>query len=298
MSGIFNLVYLYMYTQRIIAGTMKWGVGGKNLPNKQLAELIAYYVEQGVSLFDCADIYGNFSTEQAVGEALKASAIERSSIQLISKCGIQAQSEQRGVKVKHYNYDAHYILQQVEQSLNKLNTDYLDVLLLHRPSPLMDPNEIAAVVNQLKERGSIKHFGVSNFTATQLLLLKKHLPVDVNQIECSLLQPQALFNGLLDVHQTENVATMAWSPLGKFFTAESEQQKRVAAVLHRLEKKYAYTSDQLLLAWLCKHPAKMQLVIGTTDHKRIKQSIEATKCSLELEDWFELLQASRGHDVA
>ena len=277
---------------------MTWGIWGKNFSTAEIAELIEHCVNHGVTSFDHADIYGDYTTEAAFGKAFKEIGIKRSDIQLISKCGIQLMGNTRPNKVKHYNYSKNYILQSVEDSLNKLQTNYLDLFLIHRPSPLMCPETIADAVNELKTAGKIKQFGVSNFTISQMTMLSKHTNISTNQIECSLMQPQAMFNGLLDSAITNQQLAMVWSPLGQYFNNKSEQAARISKALQNMRDKYNATRNQLLLAWLLKHPAKIHPVIGTGNFERISESAQSTNIDLELEDWFILLEASTGHETA
>jgi predicted oxidoreductase len=282
---------------RLISGTMTWGIWGKNFSTSEMAELIEHCVDQGITTFDHADIYGDYTTEAAFGKAFKESGTKRSDIQLISKCGIQLIGNTRPNKVKHYNYSKNYILQSVEDSLNKLQTNYLDLFLIHRPSPLMHPETIAEAATKLKNEGKIKQFGVSNFTMSQMTMLSKFIDISTNQIECSLIHPEAMFNGVLDYAITNNLISMAWSPLGNFYKERSEQTKRISKSLETLSKKYKATTDQLLLAWLLKHPANIHNVIGTGNFERISQSARSVEINLELEDWFILLEASKGHET-
>lgn len=282
---------------RIIAGTMTWGAWGKKFNTSQMVEMIEHCIKNNITSFDHADIYGDYTTEAAFGKAFNESGIKREDIQLISKCGIQLLSNIRPNKVKHYNYSKNYILQSVEDSLNKLQTNYLDLFLIHRPSPLMCPKTIAEAANELKVKGKIKQFGVSNFTISQMDMLSKHIEISANQVECSLIEPQAMFDGVLDYAITHNQLAMAWSPLGHFFTGKSEQIIRISKQLDILNKKYSATKDQLLLAWLLKHPALIYPVIGTGNFDRIVNSSKSTQIEIELEDWFMLLEASNGHET-
>ena len=215
----------------------------------------------------------------------------------ISKCGIQYPCEERKLKVKHYNYSKKHIIQSVDQSLKNLQTDYLDVLLLHRPSPLMDTSDIAAAVSLLKKEGKIKTFGVSNFTPDQIQLLKKEVDLAWNQIECSLSTSIPMFNGSLDYHQTNNIGSMSWSPLGNFFKRDPSDKPTLKKLIKELTHKYNATEDQLLLAWLLKHPAKIHPVVGTTRIERLKKALDAVKIQLELQDWFLMLEAEKGEQV-
>lgn len=286
-----------MTYSRLIAGTMTWGNWGKQFSKKDMAAMMHHCIAHNITTFDHADIYGAYTTEAQFGEAFKSTGIEREAIQLISKCGIQLQGTKRPNKVKHYNYDKDYIKCAVEDSLKNLKTDYLDLFLLHRPSPLMVAEDIAEVITILKKEGKIKAFGVSNFTPSQLEMLGLRIDVDVNQIEFSLTEPSALFNGSLDYLKTCGITPMAWSPLGSVYKEDNQQTRRIHKQLGDLTNKYNATEDQLLLAWILKHPAAIYPVIGTTTKSRITQSAVALKIDLELEDWFLILEASQGHEV-
>jgi predicted oxidoreductase len=276
---------------------MTLGVWGKQLNKKQIIDLMQHYIEHGITTFDHADIYGGYTTETDFGYAFAESDIQRDHIQLISKCGIQLLSDNRENIVKHYNYDKDYIIKSAEASLKHLKTDYLDLLLLHRPSPLMEPDVIAEAVSILKKRGLIKEFGVSNFTSSQVELISKSVAVSVNQIEFSLTQHTAMHNGSLDYMMTKNITPMAWSPLGCVFREDTEQTRRIHIQLGELLDKYNATEDQLLLAWILKHPSQIHPVIGTTTKQRITEAVKAADIELELEDWFKILEASQGHEV-
>ena len=282
---------------RIISGVMSWGSFGKSLSKNEMINLMNHCVEHQVTTFDHADIYGGYTTEEEFGKAFSESGIKREDIQLISKCGIQYLSENRTNKVKHYNYSKDYIIWSAEESLKKLKTDYLDLFLLHRPSPLMQVDEIGEAIHQLKKEGKIKEFGVSNFTPSQIDLVAKSSEISVNQIEYSLTEHSAIHNGTLDKLICENITPMAWSPLGYVFKEDTEQSRRIHRQLGEFLDKYQATEDQLLIAWILKHPSGIHPVIGTTNKKRIKDSIDATKIDLELEDWFLILVACQGHKV-
>lgn len=286
-----------MNYSRIIAGTMSWGNWGKQCNSQQMIRLMNTCLESSVTTFDHADIYGDYTTEKEFGEAFKQSNITRDDIQLISKCGIVYASPKRPTKIKHYNYSRDYIIKSVENSLKNLATDYLDLLLLHRPSPLMEPNEIMEAIAKLGQEGKIKSFGVSNFTTSQVELITSEVPVEVNQIEFSLTHNLALFDGTLDQMMVKKMTPMAWSPLGEVFKNDTEQTRRIHECLGSLLDKYSASEDQLLLAWILKHPANIHPVVGTTNQTRIKEANNALQINLELEDWFSILVASQGHKV-
>jgi len=276
---------------------MTWGAWGKQFSASEMENLIQHCLSLGITTFDHADIYGSYTTEAEFGKALSQSSINRKDIQLISKCGIQYLSENRNNKVKHYNYSKDYIIWSVEESLKNLQTDYLDLLLLHRPSPLMQPTEIAEAITILKKQGKVNDFGVSNFTVSQMEMLSLRIDIDVNQIEFSLTQHNAMYDGTLDYTLTNGIQPMAWSPLGNVFREDTEQTRRIHRQLGELMDKYNATEDQLLLAWILKHPANITPVVGTTNNMRLEQAMKATSIDLELEDWFLILVACQGHKV-
>lgn len=279
---------------KIIAGTMSWGVWGKNFNTNQMMELMNCFLENEITTFDHADIYGGYTTEASFGKALSESDIDRSKIQLISKCGIQLESEQRGNIVKHYNYSADYIIWSVEQSLKNLGTDYLDLLLLHRPSPLMRADEIAEAIERLKQEGKILDFGVSNFTPFQSDLIKTKIKISYNQIRFSLTHCEAMLDGSIDYMQTHGIRPMAWSPLGSVFKNDDEQARRVKQFAKNLSEKYDVPIDAILLAWILRHPARILPVCGTTDQTRISHLMKATAIEMEEQDWFALWTESAG----
>ena len=276
---------------------MSWGSWGKQLSKKEMDALMHHCISNNITTFDHADIYGGYTTEADFGKAFIDSGIQREDIQLISKCGIQYLCDKRNNKVKHYNYSKEYIIWSVEESLKNLQTEYLDVLLLHRPSPLMVAEDIAEAITILKKDGKIKDFGVSNFTTSQMEMIGLRMDIDVNQIEFSLTQHSAMHDGTLDYMKTCGIKPMAWSPLGSVFREDNEQTRRIHKQLGELMDKYNATEDQLLLAWIMKHPAGIHPVVGTTNKTRLIQAMEASKIELELEDWFLILVASQGHKV-
>ncbi|GGI56076.1 putative oxidoreductase YcsN [Winogradskyella haliclonae] len=276
---------------------MTWGAWGKQFSTAEMEAMIQHCLSIGITTFDHADIYGGYTTEADFGKAFTASGVKREAIQLISKCGIKYISDNRNYKVKHYDYSKDYIIWSVEESLKHLQTDYVDLLLLHRPSPLMHPNEIAEAITILKKQGKIRDFGVSNFTTSQMDMVGLRMDIDVNQIEFSLTAHQAMHDGTLDYMFTNGIRPMAWSPLGSVFREDTEQTRRIHKQLGVLMDKYNATEDQLLLAWLLKHPSSITPVVGTTNKIRLQQAMEATKINLELEDWFLILVAAQGHKV-
>ncbi len=282
---------------RIIQGCMTWGIWGKQFSKNEMISTIDHCVDNGISTFDHADIYGDYTTETEFGKALAEVDLPREDIQLISKCGIQYIGNTRNNEVKHYQYDANYIIRSAEKSIKDLRADYLDLFLLHRPSALMHPDEVAKAVDTLISEGKIKTFGVSNFTPSQTDLISNQSEISVNQIEFSLTSFEAMHNGSLDHMMISGITPMCWSPLGKVFKTEDEQTRRIHKLLDELTQKYNATKDQLLLAWILKHPSGIHPVIGTTNKERITNATKADSIVLTEVDWFKMLAESQGHKV-
>lgn len=282
---------------KVIAGTMNWGIWGSNLTTIQMAEMIAVCLDNQITSFDHADIYGGHTTEAAFGKAFKETDIPRENIQLITKCGIKYPSENRNYPLKHYDYSVEHILFSVENSLRNLQTDYIDLLLLHRPSPLMQPEIIAEAISKLKKEGKILDFGLSNFTNSQTDLIQSKIKVDFNQIQFSISNSEAMTDGSLDYMRLHKITPMAWNPLGTIFRGESEHSTRVKLVLSQLAIKYHVTTDVILLAWIQKHPANIIPVTGTSDKYKIHNIAKSWRIQLANEDWFALWVAAMGHKV-
>jgi predicted oxidoreductase len=280
----------------IIAGTMNWGVWDKNLSTSEMVHLMHICIENKVTTFDHADIYGGYTTEAQFGKAFSVSKIARNNVQFISKCGIQ-HTEGRNNAIKHYDYSKKYIIGSVENSLKNLQTDYLNILLLHRPSPLMVADEIAEAVTKLKSEGKIIDFGVSNFTASQTELLRQKTEINYNQIQFSATHHQAMLDGSLDYMQMHNIRPMSWNPLGTVFREDIEQTRRLKILLAKLVEKYHVGADTILLTWILKHPAKVIPIAGTVNIARIQSLMKATELGMEQEDWFAIWTESMGNKV-
>ncbi len=281
---------------RIIAGTMTWGSWGKQLSTTETAKLITTCLDFGITTFDHADIYGDYGNETDFGKAFAASGVDRDAIQLISKCGIQMTSGREN-SVKHYQYDKEYIIWSAERTLAQLQTEYLDLFLLHRPSPLMQPDEIAEGVQTLLKQGKIKQFGVSNFTPSQIALLETKIPVTANQVQFSVSHSDPMLDGTFDDCLANGRMAMSWSPLGGYFGEDNPQNSRIRAVLNTMTTKYGADESQLLLAYILRHPAKVYPVVGTANKERLKASLAAATIDLELQDWFLLWEAGEGQPV-
>ena len=286
-----------MIKSPLIAGVMTWGVWGKNLNTSEMIQRINAFVSEGIITFDHADIYGGYTTEESFGKALAESGILRENIQLISKCGIQYVCDAKPYKIKNYDYSKNHIISSVNQSLKNLKTDYLDVLLLHRPSPLLNAEEVTETITLLKEEGKILHFGISNFLPHQTELLQRYISIDFNQIQFSATHYQPMTNGELDFMQVHDIKPMAWNPLGSVFREDTEQTQRLKMLLADLILKYEVSAEIILLAWILQHPIAILPVIGTSDLDRIKNLKKLNGFSLKIEDWFAIWTTSMGHEV-
>ncbi len=282
---------------RIIIGTMTWGKWGKNLSIKEMSDKIKFCFDHALNTFDHADIYGGYTTESEFGKAFKLSGISRKDLFFISKCGIQYPCNSKSYIIKHYNYSKQHIINSVNNSLSNLNTDYLDLLLLHRPSPLMNTDIISDAVDELVKQGKIKDFGVSNFKPSHIELLSKNINISWNQIEFSISNSSAMLDGTIDYHQINDIGCMAWSPLGNLFRIDSPENQRIKKIFKKLNEKYDTNSENLLLAWILKHPSRIHPIIGTTINDRIKGACSSLKINLDIEDWFSIFEAQKGERI-
>ncbi len=285
---------------RLVLGM--WRLADWRLGTDELLALIEASVELGITTFDHADIYGDHTCEGLFGQALRRRPELRQRMELVTKCGIKPVSANRpGHGVTHYDTRREHILRSVESSLRALGTDRIDLLLLHRPDLLLDPDEIAAAVGALRDAGKVGHFGVSNFTASQVDMLTARLPFPVvtNQIEISPLAIGAWSDGTLDQCQRLRIAPMAWSPLagGRLFHGRDERHRRVRRVLGELAAELDAGADQVALAWLLAHPAGILPILGTGKLDRIRAAVAACDLSLVRQQWFRLWTASTGEEV-
>jgi predicted oxidoreductase len=280
-----------------------WRLADAKLSRAELRALVEESLDLGITTFDHADIYGSYRCEEIFGEALSDRPALRDRMQLVTKCGIKLVSPNRpATAVKHYDTGAAHILASVDNSLRMLRTDHVDLLLIHRPDPFMDADETAGAFIALRAAGKVPHFGVSNFLPSQFELLASRLPFPLvtNQIEFSALNMEALDNGVLDQCQRLRIAPMAWSPLGggKLLRGEGEQAIRVRQALAAIGEKIGAASiDQVALAWILNHPARIVPVLGTGKIDRVRSAASSAALTLSREQWFTVWRASKGRDV-
>ncbi len=280
-----------------------WRLHQWDMTPGQLQHFVEEAIAMGITTFDHADIYGDYTCEKIFGDMLVQKPSLRAQMQLVTKCGIRLVSVNRPENRFHiYDTSAGHIIRSVETSLKNLHTDYLDLLLIHRPDPLMDATDVAEAFKNLRGFGKVLHFGVSNFKPWQFDLLQSQLDFSLvtNQVEVSLLKMEALHDGTLDQCQRLGIRPMAWSPLagGNLIgEAATPQAKRVQTMLREIAVELDAASDQVALAWLLRHPARIVPVVGTGNIDRLRGAAAALKLQLNREQWFGLWTASSGHEI-
>ena len=255
-------------------------------------------LDQGITTFDQADIYGGYTAEAVMGAAMKANPSLRQRMEIVSKCDIVIDAGRHsGARVKHYDTTAAHINASVDASLSEMGVDDIDVLLIHRPDPLMDHHETGAALDALVDAGKIRAVGVSNFRPWDWNLLQSAMrhPLVTNQIELSLKQIAPFTNGDLAFHQQHGHVVMAWSPLGggDLMTASNELTHRLDSIATRSGVDRAAVATAFLLA----HPAKITPVLGTNNLDRISAISAAETVQLDRQDWFSLYEAALGSEV-
>lgn len=273
---------------------------------KEVREFIEYCLEKGANFFDHADIYGGGRCEKIFGEVLKNDPAYREQMILQSKCGI--------VPGKMYDLSAEYIVGSTEKILERLSTDHLDLLVLHRPDALLEPEEIARAFDTLEESGKVTHFGVSNFNSMQIELLKKYVkqPILVDQLQLSIASSSMISQGMevnmttggavmrdgsvLDYCRLNDITIQTWSPFqmpewrGTFIG--SEEYPALNEKLNALAEKYDVTATTIAAAWILRHPADMQILCGSMKKERLQSVIDAAHIRLTREEWYDLYLAA------
>lgn len=280
-----------------------WRLAEWKLSDQELLALTMQTVELGITTFDHADIYGNYSCEKLFGNALSLDKSLREGIQIVTKCGIKLKSDkfpERNVQIYDYGYN--HIVESVENSLANLQTDRVDLLLLHRPAPFFNPEEVARAFAHLKKSGKVLHFGVSNFSPMQFEMLNAYTEeaLVTNQVEISPYCLEHFDNGNIDFFLKEKIKPMAWSPMagGMILNPEDEKGKRVHDALTEVAKDLGVNElDKIVYHWLIMHPAGIIPVLGTSKIERIKNSIEALELRMTLEQWYTIYNASTGNEL-
>ena len=259
-------------------------------------------LENGITTFDHADIYGEYTCEGLFGRALAETGAPRDSMEIVTKCGINVPGVNRpGVRVNHYDATAEAITRCVDRSLRELRTDRIDILLIHRPDWLTSAEETARGLVAVVESGKVRSVGVSNYSTHQFALLARFLgraPV-TNQVEVSLLRMDAIYDGTLDQCQAADVHPMAWSPLGggRMFSGRQEDAVRTRKALERISRDYGVSAEALAVAWVAALPSRPQVVLGTNQPERIRAALRGMQINIERQHWYELWEAAQGRSI-
>ncbi|MFB0768399.1 aldo/keto reductase family oxidoreductase [Aeromonas salmonicida] len=282
---------------RLIMGY--WRLMEWQLSPAALLDLMKYHLDLGVTTIDHADIYGGYQCEEAFGNALRLEPSLRDRMEIVSKCGIALTAKPEHA-LNHYNTGKAHIIASAEDSLRKLATDHLDLLLIHRPDPLMDADEVADAFISLKQAGKVKHLGVSNFSARQFELLQSRLPFPLvtNQLEISPLNQSTTLDGPLDLCQQLRIKPMAWSCLGGGRLFEGQEYAPLRAELEQIRHEVgAQNIEQLVYAWVMMLPSQPLPLIGSGKRERIAAAVTAESIALTRQQWFRIRKAALGYDV-
>jgi len=276
-----------------------WRLMDWNMSPLQLASFIEEHLDLGITTVDHADIYGGYQCEAAFGEALKLVPALRQRMEIVTKCGIATTAKPENT-LGHYITDSAHIIKSAEQSLVNLATDHIDLLLIHRPDPLMDADEVAEAFLNLHQSGKVRHFGVSNFTPAQFALLQSRQPFTLatNQVEISPVHQPLLLDGTLDQLQQLRIRPMAWSCLGggRLFNDDEFQPLRdeLETVARELN---AESIEQVVYAWILRLPSKPLPIIGSGKIERVRSALAAEELQMSRQQWFRIRKAALGYDV-
>ena len=309
---------------RIAYGT--WHLGGSWDDAPPTPEVIARgdalihaAVDHGITMIDLADIYTRGKSDMVVGAVIQNDPSLREKVVLQEKAGIVLGDELAPGSIPHFNFSYEHLIQRVETSLQRLHTDYVDILLLHRPDALVEPEEVARAFDDLHSSGKVRYFGVSNHTPMQIELLRKYIqqPLVVNQLELNVLHNDLIYDGILanmttapytaargmlDYSRLNDMLVQAWSPVaqGRLFAPKPDapaNEHETARVIAELAQKHNTSTTAIALAWLLRHPAPIQPVLGTHKVERIAESVLADDVALSRVEWYQLLAAARGEHI-
>ena len=282
----------------VIAGC--WRMSEWNWTPAERLRWIEQCLDRGVTTFDHADIYGGYTVEALFGEALALAPHLRERMQIVSKCGIKLVHPNRPAhRIKSYDTSAAHLIASVDNSLRALKTDRLDLLLIHRPDPLLNPAELGGAVAKLKAAGKILDFGVSNFTVTQFAMLNQWVPLATNQIELHPLHRAPLHDGTLDQMLALDLRPMVWSPLagGRLFTGDAPDALRVRAVLQDIAAHHGVSAATIAYAWLLRHPSQPSPIVGSRRIEALDEALAACELTLDAEHWHAIWSAGEGAEV-
>ena len=273
-----------------------WRIESWKMSAQRRLTFLEQALELGITTIDNADIYGS---EAPFGEALALAPSLRDKLEIVTKCGIVPLAEQSAIRASHYNTSAAHIIMSAENSLRLMGIDTIDLLLIHRPDPLMNADEVAQAFQTLHRAGKVRHFGVSNFTPAQFELLASRHPLVTNQVELSPMFLAPLHDGTLDQCQRLAIAPMIWSALagGRLFSEQSAQAERLRATLSGLASEYGVSAGTIAYAWSLQHPSRPVVLTGSHRIAAAQEAIAATQLQLAREHWFAIWSASTGNNV-
>lgn len=285
---------------RIVLGL--WRLASWQKTPQERVGFLQEALELGITTIDQADIYGDYQSEFLLGEALNIAPELKKEFQFVSKCGIQLVSQHRPEhQIQHYDTSRQHIIASAENSLRAMQIERLDLLLIHRPDPLMDADEIAEAFQHLRHSGKVAHFGVSNFTSSQFDLLASRFPLVTNQVELSLQHLSPLHDGTLDLCQRLRIAPMIWSALGGGSllsdVATGEDVQRVRVVLTQIAAELQVSLATVAISWVLQHPSKPMVLTGSGRTPALREAVSACKQQLTREQWFRLWCAAAGKNV-
>ncbi|MBR7799733.1 aldo/keto reductase [Undibacterium sp. FT137W] len=283
---------------RIVLGL--WRLSSWQMSPSERVLFLREALDLGITTIDQADIYGDYTSETLLGEAFALAPDLRQQFQIVTKCGIQFPSAQRPTQTAHiYNTSGDHIKNSVNQSLQNMQVDQIDLLLIHRPDPLMQADEVAEAFEQLERAGKVKYFGVSNFTPTQFELLNARYPLVTNQVECSLLNMSPIYDGSFDLCQRLRLTPMIWSALGggRLFTDQSQVGLRLQRVLAKIADEVNGSAAVVAMAWVLNLPTRPMLLTGSGRVKVLTEAVQALDCQLSKGQWFDLWRAATGEDI-
>ena len=283
---------------RIIHGQMR--ILDWNMSTQELLKFTEQIMELGMDTFDNADIYGNYSCEDLVGKALALKPGLREKMTIVTKCGIKILSNKfPNQKIQYYDYSFEYIIQEAENSLKNLRTDYIDVLLLHRPSDILNPEDVAKAFGKLRKEGKVHYFGVSNFLSHDVSMLQSYLDEKLvtNQIEISPYRIIHFENGNMNYCLEKRLKPMAYCPMadGRLVVPTDEKSERIVNVLKEVAEELNVDGiDKVIYSWLFMHPSKIMPINGSGKIDRIKRTVDALNVKMSIEQWSRIFVASRG----
>jgi predicted oxidoreductase len=283
----------------VVAGV--WRMADWRMDTSARLRWIEQCLELGLTTFDHADIYGDYSVERMFGDALATAPSLRARMQLVSKCGIKLVSHARpSHHVKSYDTSHAHVVASVDESLRALRTDHLDLLLIHRPDLLLDPAALAETFRTLRSAGKVRHFGVSNFTPSQFAMLHAEIPLVTNQVELHPLQRHVLHDGTLDQAIALRLRPMIWSPLagGRLLTDQSADAVRVRGTLEDIGRSRGVPAATVAFAWVLMHPARPHPITGSGRVDALREAVAALDVQLTRDEWYRIWEAGHGAPVA